>query len=142
MELLKLLKAKNAYLKKFLICTEDLVPLVESGDFSTLTAFQKRRDSILKGIQFFDQKISNALLNISETKTTPSLINAVVELVETKTHLIQTIILADQRIMAAIEAEKNRLQKEAIASDRSQQLVKKFRSSWISESGEQLDGKV
>ena len=142
MDLLKLLQGKNSYLKKFLNCTEEFLPHAESGDFSTLNLFQKRRESALKALQFFDQKISIVLSAIPKSEKTPSLVSAVEKLLETKTQLIHAILSADQKVMATIENEKNRLLKEVTASDKNQQLVKKFKSSWVSESGEQLDGKL
>ncbi len=142
MDVLKLLQSKNRCLQKFLKCSEDFLAFSESGDLTYIHKFQKQRNSIVKALLLYDIKISEIVKTLSENQKTTSLIDSIKKILIDKEDLVQTILITDQRIIVQIEKEKSRLLKELSTSDKSSQQVKKFRSKWISESGEKLDGKL
>jgi len=139
MEVLKLLQSKNRCLSRFLDGSRSFLLLAEKGDFSGLQLFQTQREATLKALELYDNKVSDLIENLPSADKTPALIEAVRKAEEQKTELIQSILLTDKKIISKIEEEKDRLQKQLSVTDKNAQLVKKFKSRWISESGEQLD---
>ena len=59
-----------------------------------------------------------------------------------KAALIGRIAATDQKIVDAIQEEKLRITKEMANSQKQTSTVKKFKSSWVGESGEDLDRKL
>jgi hypothetical protein len=60
---------------------------------------------------------------------------------EVKTGLIQNILKIENKIVASIENEKMRIQKELAVTEKNKSMVKKFKSGWVTESGEGVDTK-
>ncbi len=142
MNVLKLLHSKNRCLEKFLGCSQEFIFLAEQGDFSHLDKFHNRREVLMKAFVLYDQKISKTIQTLLPIEKTTELIQSARQAEEIKCNLIQAISKVDQKIMLAIQKEQRRLQKELLASEKESQIVKKFKSSWVSESGETLDGKL
>src|SRR5688572_23953438 len=142
MDVLKLLRSKNRCLEKFLRYSQEFLTYAEGGDLSTLQYFQSRRDATLKALQLYDRKISEMVAQLSPSERTTSLIESVRQTLELKGKLIQSILATDQKIISKIEDEKKRILQELSSSDRNKQLVRKFKSGWIAEAGEKLDGKI
>jgi len=142
MNVLKLLQSKNRCLEKFLKYSEEFLSQAEMGDLSSINEFQNRREGALKAVLLFDRKITEIIEELSSDEKTNTLIESVKQALAAKDELIQSILITDQKIIAKIEEEKERLLKELSTSDKSMQMVKKFKSKWISESGEKLDGKL
>jgi hypothetical protein len=142
MEVLKLLKTQNRCLEKFRSHSEDFLRKANQGDFSDLTPFQKHRETILKALSLYDRKLSELISQLLPSERTPDLIATVQKILELKHNLIHSILVIDQQIINQIEQEKKRLITELSTSDKNNQLVRKFKSKWISEPGETLDGKI
>ena len=140
MEILKLLESKNRCLEKFLNDSENFLASTEKGDVSVLQELHNRRETIIKAIQLYDRKITELIQEMPPGEKTTLLIDSVRKVSLAHDHIIQAIIVADQKIALKIEEEKKRLLEELSASDRKKQLTSKFKSKWITESGDQLDG--
>lgn len=141
MDVLSLLRSKNRCLEKFLETTTEFVAQWEkAGQLGDLTAFQSSRDAILRAIDLYDRKISEAVQEISSVPHPSSnFVERVRAVLEQKNRLIQKILLADEPILQKIEAEKSRIRGEIAANLKQSQLVQKFKSTWIPESGEEFD---
>jgi hypothetical protein len=142
MEVLNLLQSKNRCLGKFLSCSETFLAQVRTGDLSQLEPFQNQRDSILKALDLYDRKISELIEKLSPQEKTPQFISSVKQIIARDSSLFQSILQIDEQIVTEIEKEKARLTQELSASDKNNQMVKKFKSTWVAESGEMLDGKI
>lgn len=139
MEVLKLLRSKNRCLERFLTLSEEFLTLAVKGDFSELQAFQGRRESTLKAMDLFDRKISEVVTALPYAQRTPSLIEAVKKALNEKEILVHQILEVDLKIISKIEDEKNNLLKELSSSRKSRAVLGKFKSTWVSGAGEELD---
>jgi hypothetical protein len=142
MEVVKILESKNRCLKKFLTYSQEFLRSAESGDFSTIQKLQDHRESVIKALQLFDRKITSTIQALRPEERTPELMRSVKAIITIEGELLQSIIETDQQIVSQIEEEKARLLKELSSSDKTAQMVKKFKSTWVSEPGEKLDGKL
>lgn len=142
MDVIRLLKSKNRCLQKFLELSTEFLASAEAGDLTRLDRFQVRRESTLKALELYDRKISTVVETLPSERRTSELIQAVSELLAHKDQLIQMILTTDNRIMLRIEEEKSRLLREMASNMKANETVKRFKSSWVSESGEGIDRKL
>ena len=142
MEILNLLQTKNRYLHRFHEVTLDFQKQADVGQFEALEVFQNERDLILKILNLYDRKITEAVGSLPQMERTTNLSDEVERLLNEKNELVHRIILADEKIMTKISEEKAKLTKEISSTEKSKTLVKKFKSSWVAGSGEELDKKL
>jgi len=141
-DVIKLIESQNRCLKRFVTDSQQFIASANRGDLSELYQLQEKRDSIIKALQLYDRKISREVLNLNSKAKTPEFIQTVKELCQQKENLIQSILALDSKIISLIEEEKLRLMKEVSEFEKRTNLTKKFKSTWVSESGEKLDGKL
>lgn len=142
MEVLKVLKSKNLCLNNLLTECTKFLNSAQNGDLSCLDDFQKKRASTIKALDLYDRKINELIEKLPAADRTPELQQAIKQTQSLKDQLTHSIITLDEEIISLIKEERNRLLKELTSVDRSSQMVKKFKSKWIPESGEKLDGKI
>jgi len=141
-ELDELLRGKNSCLRKFRALSRDFAGRATQGDLTGLTEFESRRESILKAIALFDRKIDFVVPEIRETEKTSELVLRVEASLSEKEGLVKDILEADLAIISRIETEKNRILKDLTANRKGAETLSKFKSTWIAESGEELDQKL
>jgi hypothetical protein len=139
MDVIKLLRSKNRCLRRLLDLTDRFL---NENDLEALSGLQTQRDAIFKGLDLYDRKISEALSLLTSDRRTPELIATVQAILFEKDSLIQGIIRKDNELMARIDAKKAQLLEEVAASRKSRDLVGKFKSGWVRESGEEFDQKL
>lgn len=142
MEVVKLLESKNRCLKRFLRVSADFLPCAELGDFSTLDGFELHRESSIKALELYDAKISETVHSLLPEQKTQALIFEIEARLREKEAIVSQIIELDQKIMRCIDAEKSRVGRELTQSRKSGEMVKKFKSAWVPEAGEELDRKL
>lgn len=136
------MQSKNRCLEKLIINSETFLKSAESGDLSNIGAFEERRNSIIAALQIYDRKISDLITHLSPSEKTHSLIQQAKRYSEINDILIQSISDLDKKIIIKIEEEKCRIMKELSSSEKQNAMVKKFKSTWVPEAGERLDGKL
>lgn len=132
MDVLSLLRSKNKCLERFLELSKEF-----DGTFENLERFETRREATLKAIALYDRKIAEAA-----TMLTPPFdhLKAAVEAeMARKEKLVHEILDVDLRIIGQIEELKNRLLQEVAVARKGREMLAKFRSTWVAESGEGLD---
>jgi hypothetical protein len=142
MDVLKLLHSQNRCLLKLLDKSRKFLADTESGDLSSLQFFQNYRDTVIKALILYDNKVSETISKLSTSEKSETLIESVRKTQVLKEELLQAILCIDQKIITRIEDERNRLLQELSISNKNNQLVRKFKSTWIPEAGEKLDGKI
>jgi hypothetical protein len=140
--ILTLLRSKNRCLERFIAISNEFLAQAGRGEFGDLEGFELRRESTLKAIELYDRKISEAVLQLAEGRRTQSLVEAVKDALDRKDALVHEILDIDMRIISLIEQEKNRLLQELSSARRGKDLLGKFKSGWVAESGEELDAKL
>ena len=98
-------------------------------------AFQARNEILVRNqltiMKLYDRKIGH-----------PGSSEALDQVKKTYEELIHAIFAIDREIISIIEDEKTRLLADLNQIDRSEQMIKKFKSRWISECGEKLDNQL
>ena len=142
MDVLSLLQNKKRCLRHLLALSEGFAELAEQGNLSSLNLFETQREGVFKALAMFDRKLTAAVQALSAEERTPDLSLGARRSLEDEAFLVQSILNADNRILKAIEGEKARLTREMNSAQKSKELAGRFKSSWIAESGEELDRKV
>jgi hypothetical protein len=142
MDVLGLLQSKKKCLRRFLTVSETFLASAEQGDLSSLESFELQREAVIKALGMYDRKITEAVRAMPMEARTPALSQYVQRDLDDEAYLVQTILKTDNRIVACIEREKERLSKEMAANRKNNELTGRFKSTWVPESGEGLDKKV
>lgn len=142
MEVIKLLESQNRCLNQFLKASETFLLEAQSGNLAGLELFQVQRDGILKALQLYDRKITEEASQLGSHQLTSPLKTSIQQALNHKKQIVEFIFKVDQAIIEEIEKEKKQLVQELSNSDKNHQLVMKFKSKWVTESGETLDGKI
>lgn len=154
MEVLSFLRSRNRCLERYLSASQTFLNSAERGDFSGLESVQAYRDSVLRAIDLFNRKIS-ASLNITAKGSSlhiclPTLSAALPDNIKeeiswalsTREVLIHKILATDTKILLKLDEEKARIQRELGTTRKGGEIVRKFKSEWVGESGEGLDRKL
>lgn len=142
MDVVSLLESKNRCLSRFLQISEEFLLAADQGDFSSLELFHQRRDQALKTIELYDRKIALVTERVPTPKERAAAAEQIRKILEIRDDIVREILNTDERISARIEQEKTRITQELASSRQNQSKIGKFRSQWISESGEELDKKL
>jgi hypothetical protein len=140
MDVIKVLQSKNRCLGKLLELSVAFLKKECTEHFhEELENFIRDRDAILKVLDLYDRKVTEAVRALPLVERTPELISEVQLALNEKDRLIQSIILKDNEVTARIEERKRKLQEDLIATRRSHELAGKFKSTWVNEPGEGFD---
>src|SRR4051812_22311547 len=128
MDVLGLLDSKKKFLRRFLEVSEQFLAQSETGDFTAIGEFESQRETVINALGMFDRKITETVRGMSSDQKTTDLSVSVQAQLDDAAYLIQSILKTDNRIMASIEREKDRLQKELTSSAKSKEIAGKFKS--------------
>ena len=142
MDVLGLLQTKNRCLSRFITLTEKFLETSENGDLSSLAEFEENREAVVKTVQLFDRKITEAVNLLRPQDRTPELISSVRRSIAQTDALLATVISTDSRVLTRITEEKNRILRDLSSSEKNKSMVNKFRSGWVPESGAEIDKKL
>jgi len=137
---LTLMNNKISYLRRFLEINENFLISIERNHSADFEGLHLQRESMIKEVLLLDKKISESVRKLSISDKNNQLIESLKNLIYTQEKLIKSIFSSDEKIICKIEVEKKKLLKELNDSEREKEIVKKFRSTWIPESGAKLDG--
>ncbi len=142
MEILSLLRSKNRCLQRLLHLSEQFASELEKKGLESLEQFQAKREAIMKALELYDRKVAEVATTIPSEKRTPSLIQDVRKILAQKEELVSRIMKSDQKIISRIEQEEEEILKEMTLTKKAGGIVKKFKSNWVSSSGEEIDRKL
>lgn len=140
--LLKLIHGKNRALRRFLDISTAFLAVAEGGDLSGLQAFQNRRDSVIRALDLYDRRVSEGVSTLVAGARTEGLVQEIREALERKDALIHEILAVDLRIISLIDREKNEILKKISSTRKQRETLSKFKSAWLPEAGEELDGTI
>ncbi|OFZ71986.1 MAG: hypothetical protein A3K03_12000 [Bdellovibrionales bacterium RIFOXYD1_FULL_44_7] len=142
MRIIALVRSKNKFLERFLKVSEEFLRPAALGDLSGVEAFSLSRDKMIKVMDMYDRRIEKECSELSvEQKNQELIVSLGVEL-DRKDNLIQKIAKVDAEIMQIIEQTKTDLTKELTQLQKSKETIGKFKSTWVSHSGEEIDQKL
>jgi hypothetical protein len=139
-QVLGLLRSKNRCLVKFLEASKAFLLSNDTlGVLPSLDEFELKREAILKAVFLYERKINEAAETLPSGAKTPEFIAAVEATLAAKDKILAEISVTDNRVLNLVEQEKMRIAKELTSSQKSRELVQKFKSSWVAESGDEID---
>ncbi len=141
-QLISVIENKNKLLQAFKQYSLEFLTDVCRGDLSELTQFEARRAQCLDAIFSGEKLISQIIKNLSEQEKTSNLINQIEVKTRKTDQILAEIIDLDSQIIGKLHQEKDQLKDLLIDFNRSEKLVRKFKSSWMPLSGEKLDGSL
>ncbi|MGK5084501.1 hypothetical protein WDW37_14495 [Bdellovibrionota bacterium FG-1] len=139
---IKLLASKNRYLRRYLSISQDFLANALTGNLSQLFEVEQKREKLIQAIGVHNRKISDLIRDLSPEFRTPDLVACAQAQMTEEAEVVQSILKVDDQIIECIELEKLRLKKELLQAQKRKYLAGRFKSGWISESGEGLDKKV
>lgn len=140
--LLKVINGKNRALKRFLDISTAFLGSAERGDLSGLQGFQNRRDAVIRALDLYDRRISRGVSSLVPEDRTERLVREVREALERKDALVHEILAVDLRIISLIDREKNEILRQIATNRKQRDTLSKFKSAWMPEPGEELDGSL
>jgi len=142
MDVLTLLRSKNRCLGRFLEISVDFLNTVDQEKLDGLTEFQNQREATLKAIGLYDRKISEVVTLLSPDQKSPELVESVKQELNKKERIIHEILDTDLKIISIIEDTKNKILQEISSTRKHKDMIGKFKSTWVSEAGDELDSKL
>ena len=139
MNLLGLIRSRNRCLEKILALTDDYSSQTDTSDLQGLEPFQQKRAVVFKAIDLYDRKISEVITEMPRQEKTNTLVDAVKSLVSQKEELTRKIFISDDKVLKKIEAAQRDIAKEMQTARRNKESLNKFKSSWVTENGEEVD---
>jgi hypothetical protein len=139
----RLLNSRNKCLQKILDLSRGFAKSCEGdGELNGLAAFEKDRDLLFRALALHENKITMAVSALEPAARTPALIARVRTATQVHASLVAEITSEDNQIMARIEREKQAVLEARTISRKQKVLNDKFKSTWVPESGEELDRKL
>lgn len=133
-----LLNSRTRCLEQLIEISAEFLGKAEKDDFSKLDVFEKSREATLKAFSLFGRKLAETVEASSRSEADLALIRAELERGDL---LLQRLHEMDQRTMALLEKERDRVSAELNAMHSQGTQLKKFRSE-AAPAGERLDQKL
>src|SRR4051812_13371944 len=112
MDVVDLLQSKQRCLHRFLRMSQVFLASAEQGDLSDLETFEQEREVIIRALGMYDRKLTDWVRSLPLAERTPALSRSVQENLDVEAAIVRTILSTDERILACIEREKQRLTRE------------------------------
>jgi hypothetical protein len=142
MDLLKLVKNKNICLMSLLECSEQFYVHAQKDSLTMYATYEKKRGRLFKVLSAYDRLIDQCATELHLTQLDEHLSIQLRQLMDLQAKVTASLLSLNEKIMNTLEAQKNKLSHELGKSDQQRNLLSKFRSTWIPESGAELDGTV
>ncbi len=139
MTIVSLVQSKNRCLEKILTFSETFLSQSIDDDLIALESFQTQRDSIFKAMELYDRKITEMASTLTAEEKTPELLALVRAEMNRKDELTRQLLSIDDQVIQKITAVQHKLVAEISKSKKNKELLGKFKSSWLTESGEEMD---
>lgn len=142
MEVLSLLRSRNRCLRRFLAVTEEYTAALRPGAIPETEDLESERESLVNATRLFETRLSETVPLLPETDRTPELISQVADLENERKEILEAIAISDQKLITRIQEAQELLLEQAQASKKTKSQIGKFKSTWIQDSGSELDEKV
>jgi hypothetical protein len=135
-------QSKLNLLREFQQHSADFLLEIQGGDLNGLQQFERKRAQCIEAILIRENQISEIAKVISENMKTSEFRASLAELKRLcEVHLTE-IQQLDAKIFDKLGQEKDQLRALLFDFNRSEKLVRKFKSTWVRPSGEKLDGSL
>jgi acyl-CoA reductase-like NAD-dependent aldehyde dehydrogenase len=114
----------------------------EGEKLPDLRVFEEKRGQLFRALELHETKLTSAISRLTQAERTPQLLERTRAATREHASLVAQITSLDNQIMTLIEREKQVVQEAISISRRHTALTHKFKSTWMPESGEEVDQKV
>ncbi len=140
--ILSTIQIKINLLREFQQYSADFLLEIQGGDLSGLQQFERKRAQCIEAILINENQISEIAKCISEKMKTSEFKMSIAELKQLCDVHLTEIQQLDTKIFDKLGQEKDQLRALLFDFNRSEKLVRKFKSTWVRPSGEKLDGSL
>ena len=142
MKLIETLSIMNECLEKMIQLSQTFLNQAQKNNFKGVDQFDESREVNFKFLVQCNQSLdalTQALIPVQLPQETQ---NRLRDLALDYHSLARTLSLIDEKIEIHIESHQTLIRKELIALEKQSLQVKKFKSTWLPESGERLDDQI
>ncbi|MGE3972896.1 MAG: hypothetical protein AB7F59_00065 [Bdellovibrionales bacterium] len=131
-QVLKLIKERNSYLRKFYTINKAELFRLNEGDFTRLEFFYKNRENLLEMVAHIERLIDQGIKATPVAQAIkPEMKTSMKEELDFKDQIITEILRQDVDILAIIESTKNQIIKELHGVSKTKQAVSSYHSESI-----------
>ncbi len=141
-EVLRLSESRIKCLRRLSEFSERFLVFARSGSLSEASKYSNFREVSLRALEHYNQKIQERINQNRHEFATGAIKNILIAQINEEKKLIQDIIKMDEELFGLIETEKDRLKKSLAGSQKSITITSKFKSIWVTSSGEELDQQI
>ena len=144
MEVLSLLQSENRCLEKLLSFSRQFLVCSQKREWSGLDDFDSKRQVFFKTLDLLDRKITEAAESLKNRSAILPLdvSESLQKELELRRDVIDRIIEVDAALIAELEKESKATSGDVASSRKNKDLVSKFKSSWLPQSGSEMDNQV
>lgn len=140
MNVISLFRSRNECLRRF----RDLSILFsQNSDTSSLVErveeLEDEREQLLRAAILFERKISDEIVRLGKESFSKESIEEMREFERGRQDLLTEIIRADKSVEDLIERFCSDMEKDLSSSRKNQESLQKFKSYWVSPTGEEID---
>ena len=143
-DLIELVRARTIFLERILSHSSSFqLTRADSENDKPLDQWLMKRARLFHTYELAEKRVellSNQVLE-SGLKIPASIRSSIENEIHRSTRLIEDIRRADERVVAGIREEQDKILKEVIESRKLREKIHKFRSEWNGSTGEEIDAK-
>ncbi len=144
-EILSLVRSKNRCLERLMEVTQSFLQcpfekMTEGNEgCSALDIYDRERVSVIRTLELYDRKLNELIAILTPELKTQEFITAVKIEMQKNERLLTSVFNADDIVFRRISEARERVAQQLIENRKSKDTLNKFKSTWISESGEGVD---
>ena len=142
MKLIETLSIMNECLEKMIQISQTFLNQVQKNNFKGVDQFDESREVNFKFLDQCNQSLNALTQALNPVQLPQQNQNRLRDLALDYQSLARTLSLIDEKIEIHIESHQTLIRKELIALEKQSLQVKKFKSTWLPESGERLDDQI
>ena len=142
MEAIRLVQFMNDCIRRLILVSEEFLKESNLKNFSRVSDFEALRAEEIKLFQDIDEEMKRLCHTMPPASMDAHASECLKSLILENKSLLETLTLIDQKIQINLELEKASIQAELKRYEKETHQLTKFKSTWVSGSGERLDGTI
>lgn len=142
MKLIETLSIMNECLEKMIQLSQTFLNQAQKNNFKAVDQFDESREVNFKFLVQCNQSLDALTQALNPVQLPQETQNRLRDLALDYHSLARTLSLIDEKIEIHIESHQSLIRKELTVLEKQSLHVKKFKSTWLPESGERLDDQI
>jgi hypothetical protein len=139
-DVLRLIEKKNRCLGSLLDCSQKFLSEAQHDGSSAVYQYEKARAKWFNLSTVYDRLINQRAKSPIQGLTDPKFSQQLKTALEHQKTILTALLEMSQKIIELLETQKSEISLELNKSDQHRSLLIKFRSTWVAEAGQGLDG--